>query len=58
MVGIKELEKPSNCWDCDLTYDDYCGCARCCLTKEALFPMKETPKVLENCPLVEIEENN
>lgn len=51
-TGMKE--KPKTCWGCDYTHDDRNGMTVCSMTKDSLYPMG-VPKVLENCPLTEVD---
>lgn len=55
MIGIKDMDMPVDCWSCDLTFDDFQGCTRCCFTKEALYPVGQKNDRENNCPLIEIE---
>lgn len=52
MVGIKGLEIPKSCIDCDLNYD----CCACIVTGTK-FDFEDCDKRrLDDCPLVEIKD--
>ena len=45
---------PGDCWSCDLIHDELNGYTVCSILRESLYPMGSN-RVLENCPLVEME---
>ena len=55
MVGIKDIEMPCDCWDCELTKETYSGLTICVLTGNALPPMGTMVDRDKNCSLIEIE---
>ena len=55
MVGIKNMEMPCECWNCELTHDNTSGLTICNLTGKALYPMGEMDTRPDDCPLVEID---
>lgn len=57
MIGIKDMSMPCNCWNCELTHDNYSGLTICSLTGNLLYPMGSKNERDEDCPLIEIEEN-
>lgn len=54
MIGIKDMDMPYDCWNCDCTYENYRG-ATVCVTRKPLYPMGAQKERDEECPLVEIE---
>lgn len=57
MIGIKGMEMPCDCWNCELTHDNFSGLTICSLTGNPLYPMGSKNKREDDCPLVEIEES-
>lgn len=55
MVAIKNMDMPSDCWKCDLTYDNTSGLTICALTGKALYPMGKSDTRAEDCPLIDLE---
>ncbi len=57
MINIKNIELPTECWSCELTYDNTSGMNICCLTGEALYPMGSSDTRPDSCPLMELDWN-
>jgi len=55
MIGIKNMEMPNECWNCELVHDNTSGLTICNLTGEALYPMGTRDTRPNNCPLVELD---
>lgn len=55
MIAIKDMDMPSECWQCELTHDNTSGLTICSLTGDALYPMGARDTRMDNCPLVEVE---
>lgn len=55
MIGIKGMEMPRDCWDCDLTYDSCNGYTMCSVTGQVLYPMGSRDTRPDECPLAEID---
>lgn len=56
MIGIKDIYMPSDCWNCDCTYEDYRRITVCIFTREPLYPMGTKTERDKDCPLVELVE--
>lgn len=57
MIGIKGMDMPYDCWNCDCTYEDYRGATVCIFTRKPLYPMGTKYERDEECPLIEISES-
>ena len=55
MVGIKDIDMPKECWDCELTHDDPSGYTVCSVTGRILYPMGDRDSRFDDCPLVDIK---
>jgi len=55
MIGIKNMEMPNECWNCELVHGNTSGLTICNLTGEALYPMGTRDTRPNNCPLVELD---
>lgn len=53
MIAIKDMEMPSCCMKCTMLVEE-CGYLYCCITSNS--PRDYEQKIMEDCPLVEIEE--
>lgn len=58
MIGIKDMEMPSECWSCDLIHDARNGYTVCSVTGGTLYPMGARNTRPENCPLLEVTDIN
>lgn len=58
-VYISNMNKPANCRDCPLTYEDkWSGCGCCCITHDSVitgFSGDFRELANPNCPLVNAE---
>lgn len=57
MIGIKNMKMPCDCWNCELTYENFSGLTICPLSRMPLYPMGSKDKREDDCLLVEIKEN-
>ena len=54
MIAIKDMEMPSCCLKCTMLIEES-GYLYCCITSN--FPRDYEQKIMEDCPLVEIEQS-
>ncbi|MHA9740707.1 hypothetical protein [Robinsoniella peoriensis] len=55
MIGIKDMEMPKECWECELKCEICDGYTMCGATGRRLYPMGTRDTRPYECPLVEID---